>query len=91
MGAAEDRIDRIRARLGAALAPVTLDIIDDSHLHRGHAGATGGGHYRVLIVSERFAGQGLIERHRAVYRALGDLMGSEVHALSIRALAPDEA
>ncbi|MGQ0593556.1 MAG: BolA family protein [Gammaproteobacteria bacterium] len=86
----EDRVARIRARLTEALAPSALEIIDDSHLHAGHAGAAGGGHYRVRIVSARFAGLGPIERHRAVYQGLGDLMGSEVHAFSIRALAPDE-
>jgi len=87
----EDRVARIRARLTEALAPSSLEIIDDSHLHAGHAGAAGGGgHYRVCIVSARFAGQSPIERHRAVYQALGDLMGGEVHALSLRALAPDE-
>ena len=53
-------------------------------------GPRAGGHYRVRIVSARFAGQSPIERHRAVYQALGDLMGGEVHALSLRALAPDE-
>jgi BolA family transcriptional regulator, general stress-responsive regulator len=88
---AEDRVARIRARLTEALGPSALEIIDDSHLHAGHAGAAaGGGHYRVRIVSARFAGQSPIERHRAVYQALGDLMGGEVHALSLRALAPDE-
>jgi BolA family transcriptional regulator, general stress-responsive regulator len=88
---AEDRVARIRARLTEALGPSALEIIDDSALHAGHAGAAGGGgHYRVRIVSARFAGQSPIERHRAVYHALGDLMGGEVHALSLRALAPDE-
>ncbi|MGH8567140.1 MAG: BolA family protein [Gammaproteobacteria bacterium] len=86
----EDRVARIRVRLTEALAPSALEIIDDSHLHAGHAGAAGGGHYRVRMVSERFAGLGPIERHRAVYQALGDLMGGEVHALSLRALAPEE-
>ncbi len=87
----EDRVARIRARLTEVLAPSALEIIDDSSLHAGHAGAAGGGgHFRVRIVSARFAGQSPIERHRAVYQALGDLMGGEVHALSLRALAPDE-
>ncbi len=87
----EDRIGKIRTRLTEGLAPQALEILDDSHRHRGHAGAAGGGHYRVRIVSERFVGERPIERHRAVYRALGELIGSEVHSLSIEALAPGES
>lgn len=82
---------RIRASLTVAFQPTALDIIDESHLHAGHAGAAGGGgHYRVRIVSQRFSGMNAVERHRAVYQALGGLMGGEVHALSINARAPDE-
>jgi BolA protein len=83
-------VDMIRDRM-QALGPLKLDIIDESHLHAGHAGARdGGGHYRLTIVSPRFAGQGTMQRHRLVYDAAGDLMQGAIHALSITAKAPDE-
>jgi len=86
-----DREQLIRERLTAALEPVSLDIRDDSHLHAGHEGAkSGGGHFTVSIVSKKFAGQNAVARHRMVYEALGSAMRSEIHALSISALAPDE-
>lgn len=86
------RIARMRELLGAALAPESLQIEDDSHLHAGHAGARGGaGHYRLLIVSTRFETLAPLARHRAVYAALAAMMPAEIHALSIRALTPDEA
>ena len=75
----------------AVLAPVRLDIRDDSDKHAGHAGAqAGGGHYDMTIVSSRFAGKRLLERHRMVYDALGALMKQEIHALSIDAKTPEE-
>ncbi len=87
-----ERVAAIRAALEAALAPTALEIEDESHRHAGHAGAADGrGHFRVDIVSETFAGLGSIARHRAVYAALGDLMTSDIHALSIRARSPAEA
>ena len=80
----------MRARL-AALDPVAIEINDDSALHAGHAGArSGGGHFRLTIVSPRFAGCRTMERHRLVYDALGPLMKREIHALSIIAKSPDE-
>lgn len=79
----------LRERL-AALAPVALDIIDDSALHAGHAGAGGGGHFRVMIVAPVFSGKSTVIRHRLVYDAVGDLMRGPVHALAIKATAPDE-
>ena len=83
-------IDSMRASL-AALDPVAIEIIDDSAKHAGHAGARdGGGHFRLAIVSPRFAGCRTIERHRLVYDALGPLMKREIHALSISAKTPDE-
>lgn len=86
-----NRIDRIRAALEAALAPEQLVIEDESHQHAGHAGAaTGRGHFRVEIVSAAFVGQALIARHRRVYAALGDLMQTDIHALSLQARAPGE-
>ena len=73
------------------LAPVRLELIDDSALHAGHAGARdGGGHFRLLIVSEAFAGKTTVKRHRMVFDALGELMRSRIHALSIQSLTPDE-
>ncbi|MEO6969165.1 MAG: BolA family protein [Rhodanobacteraceae bacterium] len=81
-------IDALRARLIAAFAPIELDVIDEGHLHRGHAGE-GQGHYRVRIVSTAFAGQTPIQRHRLVYDALGDLIGCGIHALAIEARASD--
>ena len=73
------------------LNPESLEILDDSRQHAGHEGARGGGgHYRLTIVSREFAGQPVQRRHRMVYEALGLMMKSEIHALSIQAYAPDE-
>ncbi|NUS39111.1 MAG: BolA family transcriptional regulator [Lysobacter sp.] len=81
----------MRERLVQAFAPVALEIVDDSHRHAGHAGARDGrGHFGVDIVSEAFAGMAPLARHRAVYAALGDMMATDIHALSIRARSPDE-
>lgn len=86
-----DRVTMIRERLTAALAPQSIDVQDDSAAHAGHAGArSGGGHFTVTIVSAAFAGKSLVERHRMVYDALGAAMRDEIHALVIRAVAPDE-
>jgi BolA family transcriptional regulator, general stress-responsive regulator len=87
-----DRVELIRSRLLEALSPTQIEIEDDSHRHAGHAGAreSGGGHFNVTIVSEQFRGQPAIKRHRMVYAAVSDLMPNEIHALSIRALTPDE-
>lgn len=85
-----DRIDKIRHALEAAFAPTDLVIQDDSHLHVGHAGARSGkGHFTVHITSAAFAGTKPLERHRMVYEALGDLMLTDIHALSIQARTPD--
>jgi BolA protein len=87
-----DRPERIRALLTAALAPTVLELTDESALHAGHAGAaSGGGHYRLRIVSPRFEGQRLVMRHRLVYDSVHDMMHNEIHALAITALAPSEA
>jgi BolA protein len=81
----------IRARL-APLAPSTLDIVDESTAHAGHAGAAaGGGHYRLTIVADRFAGLNTLARHRLVYDLLADLIPGRIHALSILARAPAQA
>jgi len=86
-----ERLERLRQALQTALVPSQLEVIDESHLHAGHEGAkSGGGHYRVKIVSERFAGQRLVMRHRLVYDAVQGMMHTDIHALSITALAPSE-
>ena len=73
-----------------ALDPQRLEILDDSAKHAGHAGAKEGGHYRLTIVSPRFSGCGTMQRHRLIYEALGPMMRGEIHALSIKALAPED-
>ena len=91
MSSQEQRLALIRQRLEEALHPSQLEIIDESDQHIGHAGAaSGGGHFSVMIVSSRFTGYPPLKRHRLVYDALGELMRNEIHALSIKALAPDE-
>ena len=79
-------IDEIRQRLQAALQPTSLEVIDEGDQHIGHAGE-GQGHFRVRITSAAFAGKTPIQRHRLVYDAIGDLMGSGIHALAIEAKA----
>ena len=82
---------RIRERL-AALEPLALELVDESAQHEGHAGARPGGntHWRLTIVSPRFAGKPTVARHRMVYQALGELMQDPIHALAITARAPEE-
>ena len=88
----DQRVAAIRAALEAALAPVSLQVEDDSHRHAGHAGAQDGrGHFRVDVVSGSFDGLNPMARHRAVYAAVGELMTTDIHALSIRARTPGEA
>ena len=85
---AETTVDRMRQQL-AALNPSTLTIRDDSRHHAGHAGAAeGGGHYQLTIVAEAFRGVPSLARHRMIHEALGPLMHSEIHALSIKASTP---
>ena len=85
-----DLSSAIRERL-AVLEPESVELLDESARHAGHPGAAGGGgHFRLTIVSTRFAGRGRLERHRMIHAALGALMQREVHALAIRALTPDE-
>ncbi len=81
----------IKQRLTEALKPETLEIIDDSAAHAGHAGnRSGGGHYNVTIVSEAFHDKTLVQRHQLIYQAVNDLMKKEIHALGINALTPSE-
>jgi BolA protein len=85
-----ERIGRIRAALEQELAPLQLEIKDDSAKHAGHAGAREGGHFRVRLVSEAFRGKSAIERHRLVFAAVAGLMGRDIHALNIDAKTPEE-
>lgn len=86
----EERIQYIEDTIKQTFNPTHFEIIDDSHLHAGHASAGGGGHFRVTIVSEAFNGKSLLDRHRMVYDAMGDAMKSEIHALSVKAYTPEE-
>ena len=91
MNIGEQRMAIIRERLEAAFAPEgieSLEIIDESHKHAGHASAGGAGHFEVKIVSKAFEGKNPVQRHRMVFDAMGDLMQTEVHALSIQADTP---
>lgn len=86
-----ERVAEIRARLEAAIGPDELEIIDESHLHEGHPGARDGrGHFRVRIVSDQFHGLPRLARHRRIYAALGELMQTEIHALTIEAYSGNE-
>jgi len=86
-----DRSAEIRSRLQQRFAPLELEVRDDSAAHARHAGARDGrGHFAVRLVSAAFAAHGRLERHRMVYGALGELMQTDIHALSITALAPGE-
>ena len=78
----------IEQALVLALAPIELEVVDDSHLHAGHAGAREGGHYTVRILSDRFNGLGRVARHRLVYDALQGLIPRGIHALAIQARSP---
>jgi BolA family transcriptional regulator, general stress-responsive regulator len=80
----------IRAALEHAFAPLSLEVVDDSAHHVGHAGAREGGHYRVTVVASVFAGRPQLERHRMVYSAVAPLIGRGIHALSIVARTPNE-
>ena len=87
----DDRVGLIEAKLRDAFSPAHVTVEDESHRHRGHAGAAGGGgHFRVTLVSERFEGMPRIKRHRSVYDALAGLMDSEIHALALHAFTPEE-
>ena len=87
-----ERVALIRSLLETAFDPEELDVVDDSRRHAGHAGAQDGrGHFQVRILSRRFAGKKTVERHRMVYSALGTLMQTDIHALGLVALSPDDA
>ena len=81
----------IKQLLTDTIKPDLLEIIDNSASHAGHAGTrSGGGHYHVTLVSEVFEGKSLVQRHQLVYKALGDMMKQQIHALGINALSPSE-
>lgn len=86
-----DRVSRIREILEAEFSPLHAEIEDDSAAHAGHAGARDGkGHFNVLIISSKFEGKTLIQRHRMVYKALSDMLESDIHALAIKAYTPEQ-
>jgi BolA protein len=83
--------ETIKQLLNETLKPDLLEIIDNSAAHAGHAGAkSGGGHYHVTIIAEAFEGKTLVQRHQLIYKALGDMMKQQIHALGINALSPSE-
>jgi len=82
-------VEEITSRL-QSLAPSSLQLEDESAMHAGHAGNTGGGHFKLKITSSHFSEKSQIMRHRIIYQALAELIPSKIHALSIHALAPDE-
>lgn len=84
------KVEELRLAIQRELAPQSLEIIDDSAKHAGHAGAREGGHFRVALVAAAFKGRSQLERHRLVYAAVAPLMGQGVHALSIVARTPEE-
>lgn len=83
--------EQIKKLLNEALNPERIEIIDNSAAHAGHSGAqSGGGHYYVTIVADAFEGKSLVQRHQLVYKALGDMMKQQIHALGINAITPTE-
>ena len=83
--------ETIKQLLTESLKPALLEIIDNSAAHAGHAGAkSGGGHYHVTIIAEAFEGKTLVQRHQLIYKALGDMMKQQIHALGINTLSPSE-
>ncbi len=80
-----NRIQQIKTRLTETLSPTAIEVIDESHLHAGHAGAKSGkGHFKLIIKSEQLEGLRPLAQHQKIYQALGDLMETEIHALSIK-------
>ena len=86
-----ERVEKIRNRLLAGIQAESIEIVDDSQKHKDHEGAkAGGGHFKVTIVAKAFTNKTIIQRHRIVYEALGEMMHRDIHALSIKALTPEE-
>ena len=87
----DDRRAHIEEAIRERLAAVHVEVIDESHLHAGHAGAaSGGGHFCATVVSSLFEGKTLVARQRLVYSALAAEMGADIHALSLKTLTPDQ-
>lgn len=86
----KERTAFLQTRLETALSPQYIAIEDESARHAGHSDHGGGSHYQVVIVAKAFAGKSLLERHRMVYGAVDEVMGNEIHALSIKAYTPQE-
>lgn len=84
---------RIRGKLNDALSPSVLEVIDESHLHAGHAGASPAGqsHFRIVVVSEQFEGEGRVARQRRVNNILSEELAGPVHALAMKTMTPGEA
>jgi BolA protein len=88
---ANARLEKIRDRLTGTFSPLQCQLEDESAQHVGHAGAaSGGGHYRIRLVSAQFEGLNRVKRHRLVYDAVHDMMNNEIHALAMTTLAPSE-
>lgn len=87
-----ERSDRIKSRLVETFSPEHFEIIDDSQSHAGHAGVqeSGGGHFFITIVSDKFEGKSRVQRHQLIYAALGTMMQTDIHALSIKSFTPKE-
>jgi BolA protein len=85
-----ERLQRIQARLEQEFAPQLLRLTDDSQQHVGHKGAGGLGHYSVYICATAFSGRSPLQRHRLIYAALAELMQTDIHALHIQAISPEE-
>ena len=85
-----DRVEQIRAVVQDALRPSRLDIRDDSDAHRGHVGGGGKGHFRLEIVSDRFTGKTLLQRHQLVHEVLAGLLDTDIHALILSTRSPEE-
>lgn len=81
----QHRVEQIQFKLTEAFSPSELKVIDDSHLHAGHAGAKEGkGHFTVIIKSQKFQDLSRLKQHQAIYQALGSLMETDIHALAIK-------
>ena len=86
----EATMEEIRNRLDAALKPVEMEIINESHLHVGHPGAREGGHFRLRITSHRFNDLSMLQQHRLIYKTLDELMPGSIHALAIESAPADD-
>ena len=83
-------VDKIKKIISSKININNIEIVDQSHQHAGHSQNAGGGHYKAIIISDDFQDKSLIERHRMVYDALGDLMQNEIHAFSMNTLTLSE-